>query len=225
MNDSSPSLDLICTQSADTVHKIMALFSGLVLVVSVLGNSISITVILTSRKLRGKVSYLLIGSLAMADLCVSLFVTTLKVSCTVTHQCASIQWFWFHDSNCSLKWLNRISYKTYCSIIRILFIFTINIIQHKVISCRLNSRLNSLTPGGHVQMEWEFLPQLHCMCVSQFDRLSLPHRFNHTPSLHLLGPLVCDHQTIQLCRCSHSVQSSTCNCSCMVLRPHLDLLR
>lgn len=68
-----------CSQNSSTYHSLMAVFSLLVVFVSVAGNLLSIIVIQTSRHLRGQIAYVFVTSLAVADLGVSLFVTTVKV--------------------------------------------------------------------------------------------------------------------------------------------------
>ena len=68
-----------CNQSTSTRHILLAVFSVSVLIIGMVGNLISITVIQTSRQLRSQIAYLFVTSLAVADLGVSVFVTTVKV--------------------------------------------------------------------------------------------------------------------------------------------------
>ena len=68
-----------CDQNISLKHLFLAVFSTLVLIIGVTGNLLTIIVIFTSRQLRKHNTYLLLASLGVADLGVSLFVTTGKV--------------------------------------------------------------------------------------------------------------------------------------------------
>ncbi|XP_065675019.1 5-hydroxytryptamine receptor 1D-like [Hydra vulgaris] len=68
-----------CTKNPSTRNFLLAIFSTLVAIVGILGNTICITVILFTRDLRTKCAYYFIVSLASADIGVSIFVTSLKV--------------------------------------------------------------------------------------------------------------------------------------------------
>ena len=60
-------------------HLFLAVLSGVVLVVGVVGNFLVVIVVFNSHHLRRQPTYLFLASLAVADLGVSLFVTTVKV--------------------------------------------------------------------------------------------------------------------------------------------------
>lgn len=68
-----------CNQTTSLRHILLAIFSVSVLLIGICGNLMSILVIQTSRHLRSQIAYLFVTSLAVADLGVSFFITTVKV--------------------------------------------------------------------------------------------------------------------------------------------------
>ena len=68
-----------CDEKPTSRHTILQVFSVTVLLTAVLGNLLTIVVILSSRHLRNKNSHVFLISLAVADLGVSFFVTSVKV--------------------------------------------------------------------------------------------------------------------------------------------------
>lgn len=69
-----------CQQPIILRYKLFVYFCVVVLIVALVGNSVSIFVILSSRRLRSQVAFHFLVSLAMADIGVSLFVTPLSVN-------------------------------------------------------------------------------------------------------------------------------------------------
>ena len=68
-----------CRRAPESRSYIFALYYILVIIIGLLGNTLTIAVILLSRHLRSQRTYCFLISLALADNGVSLFVTTLKV--------------------------------------------------------------------------------------------------------------------------------------------------
>ena len=68
-----------CTYTTSVKYQILTLFAVLVFVTGVLGNLLVILTIQYSATLRKQSGYLILTSLAVADLGVSFFVTTFKI--------------------------------------------------------------------------------------------------------------------------------------------------
>ena len=68
-----------CSQKTSTKNFILAIFSASVLIISILGNVLTIALIQSYVRLRTHVPHVFVTSLAVADLGVSFFVTTVKV--------------------------------------------------------------------------------------------------------------------------------------------------
>lgn len=77
--DDEGNVTALCSQSTSTRHILLTLFSISVFLVGVFGNIFTIIIIQSSRGLRSQGAYLFVTSLAVADLGVSLFVTTVKI--------------------------------------------------------------------------------------------------------------------------------------------------
>ena len=90
-------IDDPCQRTTDSRNYILALYYILVIIFGLLGNTLTIVVILLSRHLRSQRTYCFLISLAVADNGVSLFVTTLKVDMSF-HDFS----FCFSDNLCQL---------------------------------------------------------------------------------------------------------------------------
>ena len=77
--------DKPCEYAASTKYKILAMFSVAVLIIGILGNSLVILVIQYSTSLRQQSGYVILTSLAAADLGVCVFVSTFKVDMYVSN--------------------------------------------------------------------------------------------------------------------------------------------
>ena len=75
----SLSFSEICDLNPTSRHLTLLVFSATVLLTAIAGNILTVVVILSSRHLRNKNSHVFLISLAVADLGVSFFVTTMKV--------------------------------------------------------------------------------------------------------------------------------------------------
>ena len=92
-----------CNEPTSPKNIVLATFSGVVLLVGIVGNLMVILVILYTR-LRKQPGYILVSSLAAADLGVSFFVTTVKVHMYIQNGnfCSDLSFCTFcHIRDCS----------------------------------------------------------------------------------------------------------------------------
>lgn len=79
-NNTNKTSQDMCNQKPTFTHSSLAIFSSIALLVGFSANIVSITVIQTSRHLQKQIACIFVTSLAVADLGVSVFVTTVKVA-------------------------------------------------------------------------------------------------------------------------------------------------
>lgn len=71
---------LPCQQPISLRYKLFAYLCGIVLIVGIVGNSITVFVIISSPRLRSQVAFHFLASLAIADIGVSFFATTMNLN-------------------------------------------------------------------------------------------------------------------------------------------------